>query len=72
MKTIYTFNQNMMNGTVILKSECVICATRELAEQTREALISANEKITFPKCVCTKVEENTLYESADEIPILKQ
>lgn len=72
MKKVFTFKQAIMNGTVTMQT--IVCSfmTKELAEKTRQAVIEANKNIKFPKSYCYEVEETDVYESEDEVPILRE
>ena len=70
MKKVYSFTQSVMNGTVTMKTNVVLFATRELAEQTLADVKADNAKRDiggFRVCY-SKIQETYLYETKDEIP----
>ena len=73
MQKIYTFHVSLMNGTVTAKTHVEACARRELAEQVRKAIQKANEHnetLHGMSLYFSDVEELTLWENADEVPVL--
>lgn len=72
MKKIFSFTQAIMNGTVTMQTIVCTFASKELAEKTRQAVIDSNKDIDFPKSYCYNVEETIVYESEDEVPILRE
>lgn len=72
-KKIYTFRVSLMNGTVTADTHVEACASPELAEQVKEAIIKANEHndtLGGMRLQFSDIEELTLWESADEVPVL--
>lgn len=69
MKTLYTVVTQFMNGTVTMTTDIANFTSKELAEKTRDAIIKINENAKFP--AYSRVEETRIYESEDEVPILK-
>jgi len=70
MKKVYSFTQSVMNGTVTMKTNVALFATRELAEQTLADIKADNAKRDlggFRVCY-SKIQETDLYETKDEIP----
>lgn len=67
MKTIYTLTIRVMNGTVTMSVITDCFTSRELAEKTEEAVKKKNRE----HVVITNIDTTNLYESEDEIPILK-
>lgn len=67
MKTIYTLTIRVMNGTVTMSVITDCFTSRELAEKTEEAVKKKNKE----HVVITSIDTTNLYESEDEIPILK-
>ena len=72
MKTIYTFNQMLMNGTVTMSCRVAAFSTKELALKAKEAVVKANKGDDMLKMVCDKIEETIVYESEEEVPILNK
>lgn len=75
MKQVYVFDVRLMNGTVTMRSEKGIFASRDLAEQTRKTVMEANCSHEQPEglvAICSHIEETVVYESEDEVPILNQ
>ena len=73
MKKIFTFNQRMMNGTVTMQSQVAAFTSRELAEKTKFAVAMANIDHDGPfTCHCDDIVETDVYETEDEVPILKE
>ena len=70
MKKIYTLNTDFMNGTVTMMSFTSSFSTKELAEETAEAVKKANQGSDFP-CV-NEIKESVMYETREEVPILNQ
>ena len=66
MKTIYTLTIRVMNGTVTMSVITDCFTSKELAEKTEEAVKKKNKEH-----VITSIDTTNLYESEDEIPILK-
>lgn len=67
MKTIYYFNQRVMNGTVTLKTEPVGFLDKKLAEITRKKIIEDHKN--SPKLfnlICDEVSTMVIYESEEE------
>lgn len=71
MKKIYTFNQRLMNGTVTLSCRVAAFSTKELAMKAKVAVIDANNDDDPLKMVCDVIEETVVYESEEEVPILR-
>lgn len=72
-KKIYTFRVSLMNGTVTANTHVEACASPELAELVKQAIIKANEHndtLMGMRLHFSDVEELTLWESADEVPVL--
>ena len=75
MIQVYTFDVRIMNGTVTMKSEKGIFASRDLAEKTRNAVIKANEcneQTEGLRVTCSDIETTVVYESEEEVPRLNQ
>lgn len=75
MKKIFTFEERTMNGTVTASSSVFCAATRELAEKARQAAVDYNKRHQDPVGLCywaDEIRETTVYESADEVPILQK
>lgn len=70
MQKIYTLNCRFMNGTVTMMTDTASFTTKDLAEETAEAVKKANEGSDFP-CIAD-IKETVIYESREEIPILNQ
>ena len=68
MQKIYTLNCRFMNGTVTMMTDTASFTTRELAEETEEAVKKANEGSEFP-CI-TDIKETFIYEFREDVPIL--
>jgi len=68
MQKIYTLNTHFMNGTVTMMTDTASFSTRELAEETAEAVKKANEGCDF-SCI-NEIKETVIYESREEVPIL--
>lgn len=74
MKTIFTFEERTMNGTVTAGSSVFCAATRELAEKARQAAIDYNKRHRDPSGLrywCGEIKETSVFESAAEVPILQ-
>ena len=69
MKTVYTLTVSWLNGTVTMGSETSVYANSELAEKAKAAVEKANEGSFFD--VICNINETNLYESEDEVPILR-
>ena len=70
MKKVYSFTQSVMNGTVTMKTNVALFATRELAEQTLADIKADNAKRDiggFRVCY-GKIQETDVYENKEEIP----
>ena len=75
MQKIFTFRVSLMNGTVTANTHVEACASRELAEQVKEAIVKANEHndtLHGMRLHFSDVEEVTLWEDADEVPVLNE
>lgn len=75
MQKIYAFRVSLMNGTVTANTHVEACASRELAEQVKEAVRLANvnnDTLGGLRLHFSDIEELTLWESADEVPVLKE
>ncbi|MBQ8713068.1 MAG: hypothetical protein IJ551_09675 [Prevotella sp.] len=74
MKKLFTYRMTTYNGIHPVSSESPLFATRELAEQARQAVIEGNRDYSFKglRLAYSEVEETCLYESKDEVPILNQ
>lgn len=70
MKTIYSFIQQVVNGTSVLKTITNNFSTKELAEETLASVKEAAKHGEFPS-IFSKVYEDVVYESAEEIPFNK-
>lgn len=74
MKKIFVFRICLMSGTVTVKEEVAATATRDLAEKARAFIIESNSKDNLPHpplhATYTDIEEVTVYEAEEEIPIL--
>ena len=68
MKKIYTLVTRFINGTITVMTDVSSFLTRELAEETAEAVKKANESCDFP-CI-NEIKETVIYESREEVPIL--
>ena len=75
MKKIFTFNTRMLNGTVTMGIHTDAFSTRELAEKARVAVVKANIEMAVlnggMEALCDEVEEVAVYDTEDEVPILK-
>ena len=60
----------MLNGSVTMQTHSDIFSSKELAEKAKDAVEKANEHADFP-CLCT-IQESTLFESEEEVPILNK
>lgn len=67
MKTLYTLKTIICNGTVTMQTVVDNFVDKSLAEETMNAVRNANNESDV-YCV---IEETNLYESRDEVPILK-
>ena len=75
MQKIFTFRVSLMNGTVTANTHVEACASRELAEQVKEAIVKANEHndtLHGMRLHFSDVEEVTVWEDADEVPVLNE
>ena len=71
MKKIFTFKENIMNGTVTMSSKVVAFASRELAEKTRQAVIAANRDNEPGYKMCpSEITETEVFETEDDVFIL--
>lgn len=73
MKKIFIYRQSLMNGTVTMSTEVAAFTSRELAEETREAIRKDNAKrdLGGMRVHCGDIEEINVYDSKDEIPFFK-
>jgi hypothetical protein len=69
MKTLYTLQTIIWNGTHVMQNHVDAFLDRELAERTQKALNEANKYGPFP--ATTKLEEVILFETEDDVPILR-
>lgn len=76
MKKIFTFNQRLMNGTVAMQLQVACFSSRELAEKAKQAVLEANGNNLVEMhgmyCYCDDIVETKVYESENEVPILKK
>lgn len=70
MKKLYGFSQNLMNGTVTLRTEVALFTSEELAKKAKEAVIEVSKDVDFPRLMYGEIKETVVYESEDEVPIL--
>ena len=70
MKTVYCLEVKILNGTVTLKSEKSVFLSEKLAEKSKMEVEKANDGQSPFFVVCT-IEPIPLFESEDEVPILK-
>ena len=73
MKTLYILKQNLMNGTVTMKTMVSAFTDKEVAEKAKKAVIMANTNnlIGF-NMYCEDIEEIQVYENENEVPILNK
>jgi hypothetical protein len=73
MKTLYILKQNLMNGTVTMKTMVSAFTDKEVAEKAKKAVImaNANNLIGF-NMYCEDIEEIQVYENENEVPILNK
>lgn len=73
MKTLYILKQNMMNGTVTMRTVVSAFTDKDVAEKAKKAVILANSNnlIGFTM-YCEDIEEIQLYENENEVPILNK
>lgn len=70
MKDVYVLTTHVMNGTVTIMTRSACFMSEELAKDVGDAIDEANKKngvSTF-----NTIEATTVYESRDEVPILKE
>lgn len=70
MKKLYLVTTTMWNGTVPMGSFSCAVTTNEIAEKAKKAVDEANKSATMDSS--TEVQEITLYESEEEVPILNK
>lgn len=58
----------MMNSTVTMRTLCLSFNSKELAEKAKQAVADTNKEVS----IWQSIEESTLYESEDEVPILNK
>lgn len=68
MKKIYTVLTSAMNGTVTMGTIVENFSTEELALKAKAIIEEKNKNNKFP--VYCRIEESTLFENEEEIPIL--
>lgn len=68
MKTIYTLNTRLMNGSVTMMVHSDSFTSEELAEKARRAVQEANKGANI---IC-EISKSILFESEEEVPILQQ
>ena len=73
MQKIFIYQQSMMNGTVTMSTEIGAFTSRELAEQTREAVRESNKDADLGgfRIYYGEVKEICVYDSIDEIPFFQ-
>lgn len=73
MKKIFIFENSLMNGTVTCNTEIAAFTSRELAEDTRQAIRATNCMVAGGyRVYIGEVEEINVYESKDEIPFFNK
>jgi len=70
MTKVFSFTQSLMNGTVTMKTQIALFATRELAEQTLADVkaYNAGRDIGVLSIIYGEIRELDVYGSKDDIP----
>ena len=73
MEKIFIYEQSLMNGTVTMFTNVSAFASRELAEETREAVRESNRghRLDGMSPWFGDIKELNVYESKDEIPFFQ-